>query len=108
MVNAYGAFEQGGILQPYEYEPGPLGSQQVDIQVTYCGICHSDLSMIQNEWGMTQYPFVPGHEIAVKVLGFVARHTLVPQTEVFPFAQVNEALDKLRSQPPPYRLVLKC
>lgn len=63
MVNAYAAFEQGGVLQPFEYDPGPLGRQQVDIQVEYCGICHSDLSMIQNEWGMTQYPFVPGHEI---------------------------------------------
>ncbi len=63
MVNAYAAFEQEGVLQPYQYEPGPLGNQQVDIQVEYCGICHSDLSMIQNAWGMTQYPFVPGHEI---------------------------------------------
>lgn len=63
MVNAYAAFEQGGVLQPFEYDPGPLGRQQVDIQVEYCGICHSDLSMIKNEWGMTQYPFVPGHEI---------------------------------------------
>ena len=63
MVNAYAAFEQGGVLQPFEYDPGPLGRQQMDIQVEYCGICHSDLSMIQNEWGMTQYPFVPGHEI---------------------------------------------
>lgn len=63
MVNAYAALEQGGVLQPFKYDPGPLGRQQIDIQVEYCGICHSDLSMIQNEWGMTQYPFVPGHEI---------------------------------------------
>lgn len=69
MVNAYAAFEQGGVLQSYEYDPGPLGRQQVDIQVEYCGICHSDLSMIQNEWGMTQYPFVPGHEIIGIIAG---------------------------------------
>jgi uncharacterized zinc-type alcohol dehydrogenase-like protein len=35
----------------------------VEIDVEYCGICHSDLSMLDNEWGMTQYPFVPGHEV---------------------------------------------
>jgi uncharacterized zinc-type alcohol dehydrogenase-like protein len=35
----------------------------VEINVQYCGICHSDLSMLKNEWGMTQYPFVPGHEV---------------------------------------------
>ena len=63
MVNAYAALEQGGELKPFEYDPGPLIGQQVDIQVEYCGICHSDLSMIKNEWGMTQYPFVPGHEV---------------------------------------------
>ena len=68
MVNAYAAFEQGGVLQPFEYDPGPLGRQQVDIQVEYCGICHSDLSMIKNEWGMTQYPFVPGQKLSVSWL----------------------------------------
>lgn len=35
----------------------------VDINVEFCGICHSDLSMLDNEWGITQYPFVPGHEV---------------------------------------------
>jgi uncharacterized zinc-type alcohol dehydrogenase-like protein len=35
----------------------------VDIAIEYCGICHSDLSMLDNEWGFTQYPFVPGHEV---------------------------------------------
>lgn len=67
MVNAYAALEQGGTLTPFKYEPAPLDAQQVDIQVEYCGICHSDLSMIHNEWGMTKYPFVPGHEVVGKV-----------------------------------------
>lgn len=67
MVNAYAALEPGGKLKPFEYDPGPIAPQQVDIQIDYCGICHSDLSMINNEWGMTQYPFVPGHEIVGKV-----------------------------------------
>ncbi|MFO7575329.1 MAG: NAD(P)-dependent alcohol dehydrogenase [Bacteroidales bacterium] len=45
-----------------------LGSEQVDIRVINCGICHSDLSMINNDWGMTAYPVVPGHEIIGEVV----------------------------------------
>jgi len=67
MINAYAAFEPGGELKSYEYDPGPLGDQQVDIQVEYCGICHSDLSMINNDWGLTEYPLVPGHEVVGKI-----------------------------------------
>lgn len=67
MVNAYAALKPGGELKPYEYDSGALEDQQVDIQVEYCGICHSDLSMVNNEWGITQYPFIPGHEVVGKV-----------------------------------------
>ena len=63
MIKAYAAFEAGGELKPFEYDPGPLGQNDVEIDVEHCGICHSDLSMLDNEWGMTQYPFVPGHEV---------------------------------------------
>jgi len=49
-------------LEAFRYDSGPLGDEQVEIEVQYCGICHSDLSMLKNEWQMTQYPFVPGHE----------------------------------------------
>jgi uncharacterized zinc-type alcohol dehydrogenase-like protein len=63
MIKAYAAHQVGGKLEPFEYEPAELGDEQVDIKVEYCGICHSDLSMLDNEWGMTQYPFVPGHEV---------------------------------------------
>ncbi|MFT4763233.1 MAG: putative zinc-type alcohol dehydrogenase-like protein [Oleispira sp.] len=64
MIKAYAAFEAGGELKAYEYDPGPLADHDVEIAVDYCGICHSDLSMLNNEWGITQYPFVPGHEVA--------------------------------------------
>ena len=63
MIKAYAAHEPGGQLQPFEYDPGSLGDEEVEINVEYCGICHSDLSMLDNEWGMTEYPFVPGHEV---------------------------------------------
>lgn len=62
-VHAYAAREPGVRLEPFTYELGALGDHDVDIAVESCGICHSDLSMLNNEWGMTQYPFVPGHEI---------------------------------------------
>jgi uncharacterized zinc-type alcohol dehydrogenase-like protein len=71
IVNAYAATEENGELKPFEYELGPIGPQEVDIAVDHCGICHSDLSMLENAWGMTEYPFVPGHEIsgAVSAVG---------------------------------------
>jgi uncharacterized zinc-type alcohol dehydrogenase-like protein len=62
-INAYAAKAAKGRLEPFTYEPGPLGPNEVEIAVTHCGICHSDLSMLNNEWGMSQYPLVPGHEV---------------------------------------------
>lgn len=60
---AFAATAAAGQLTPFEFDPGPLQSEAVEIDVQYCGICHSDLSMLDNSWGMTQYPFVPGHEV---------------------------------------------
>ena len=53
----------GAELLPYHYDPGKLGSQEVEIAITHCGICHSDLHLISNDWGISHYPFIPGHEI---------------------------------------------
>ncbi|MBV6625996.1 MAG: NAD(P)-dependent alcohol dehydrogenase [Rivularia sp. (in: Bacteria)] len=74
-IHAYAADEAGGELKPFEYEPGELGSNEVEIDVEYCGICHSDLSMLDNEWGITQYPFVPGHEVVGKIAALGDRVT---------------------------------
>ena len=52
---------------PYRYDPGKLGPQEVEIAITHCGICHSDLHLISNDWGISQYPFIPGHEIVGSV-----------------------------------------
>lgn len=67
MINAYAAFEPKGDLKPHAYDPGALGDDEVEIEVAFCGICHSDLSMINNEWGMSAYPLVPGHEVTGKI-----------------------------------------
>ena len=63
MINAYAAFEPKGQLKPYEYDPGELTPNQVEIDVQYCGICHSDLSVLDSEWGKSNYPVVAGHEV---------------------------------------------
>jgi alcohol/geraniol dehydrogenase (NADP+) len=61
-IRAYAAEGKGKRLVPIEYNPGPLKPEAVEIKVSHCGICHSDLSMLENEWGQTAYPIVPGHE----------------------------------------------
>ncbi|MGL6094778.1 MAG: NADPH-dependent aldehyde reductase Ahr [Fimbriiglobus sp.] len=63
-IRALAATAPKGRLSPFEYDPGPLGPDQVEVAVKTCGICHSDLSMLDNDWGISAYPFVPGHEIA--------------------------------------------
>ena len=67
-IHAYAAKAPKGPLQPFEFEPGELRPDEVEIKVTHCGICHSDISMLDNEWGMSQFPFVPGHEAVGTVL----------------------------------------
>ena len=67
-IKAYAVTAKGTALQPFEFEPGVLGDEQVEIAVDFCGICHSDLSMIDNEWGQSKYPLVPGHEVAGRVV----------------------------------------
>ncbi len=68
IINAYAAKEAGAKLESFQYELQDIGLEDVDIKVHYCGICHSDLSMLNNDWGTTQFPFVPGHEIAGEVI----------------------------------------
>jgi uncharacterized zinc-type alcohol dehydrogenase-like protein len=57
---AYAAKEQ---LGPFRYDPADLGPGDVEIEIAYCGVCHSDLHLINNDWGISVYPMVPGHEV---------------------------------------------
>ena len=66
-INAYAVHEAGGKFEPYSYEVGELAPEEVEIDVLYCGICHSDLSMIDNDWGLSQYPLIAGHEVVGKI-----------------------------------------
>jgi len=81
-IHALAAREASGKLTPFSYDSGPLGDEQVEIEVAYCGLCHSDQSMWTNEWGFSQYPFVPGHEAIGKItkVGAQAKFVKVGQT----------------------------
>jgi uncharacterized zinc-type alcohol dehydrogenase-like protein len=67
-VDAYAAPEARSPFEPFTYELAQIGPEEVDIRVDYCGICHSDLSMWQNDWGRSQFPLVAGHEIVGTVI----------------------------------------
>ncbi|UZO80310.1 NAD(P)-dependent alcohol dehydrogenase [Aquimarina sp. ERC-38] len=67
VINAFAAQKAGGLLTPYSYKIPEINYDEVDIKIHYCGICHSDLSVISNDWGNAQYPLVPGHEIVGEV-----------------------------------------
>ena len=69
-------------MEPFSFDPGPLDPEEVEIKVTHCGLCHSDLSMLDNEWGMSAYPFVPGHEAVgtIVAMGDQAKGLKIGQT----------------------------
>lgn len=70
-IDAYAVHRPGQALDRFQYDPEPLGPHDVEIEITHCGICHSDIHLIKNEWGINEYPLVPGHEIVgmVRQLG---------------------------------------
>ena len=76
-IRAWAAPKAGARLESFEFDPGPLGAEEVEIAVEHCGICHSDLSMLDNEWGFTAYPFVPGHEAIGRVVAMGPQHATI-------------------------------
>lgn len=68
-IPAYGAPAAKALLVPMTIERRDPGSRDVEIQILYCGICHSDVHKVDNDWGGTHFPVVPGHEIVGRVVG---------------------------------------
>jgi uncharacterized zinc-type alcohol dehydrogenase-like protein len=66
-ANAYAAQSATSALGPMAIQRREPTPTDVEIDILYCGVCHSDLHFARNEWGMTQYPVVPGHEILGRV-----------------------------------------
>jgi uncharacterized zinc-type alcohol dehydrogenase-like protein len=63
IVKAYGAYAADKPLEPIDIERREPGQRDVQIEIDYCGVCHSDLHQVRSEWEGTLYPCVPGHEI---------------------------------------------
>lgn len=74
-IKAYGAHAADKPLQPLDIERRPPGPRDVQIEIAYCGICHSDLHTVRSEWAGTRYPCVPGHEIVGHVSAVGAQVT---------------------------------
>lgn len=66
-ANAYGVESQGGSFKPLKIERRNILDNDVMIEILYCGICHSDVHQVRNDWGGSRYPIVPGHEIVGRV-----------------------------------------
>ena len=63
LFRAWAAKQAAGPLERLDFDPGVLQPEEVEIAVEYCGVCHSDLAMVDSEWFPATYPMVPGHEV---------------------------------------------
>ncbi|RYF85768.1 MAG: NAD(P)-dependent alcohol dehydrogenase [Chitinophagaceae bacterium] len=64
---AYAAQDSTSGLSPWNFERRPVGPHDVLIDIQFCGVCHTDIHFVRNEWGISVYPMVPGHEIVGSV-----------------------------------------
>jgi len=66
-MKAYAAQSATSLLAPFEIARRDAGEHDVRIDIAYCGVCHSDVHQVRDEWGGSMYPMVPGHEIVGRV-----------------------------------------
>ena len=69
-TNSFAAYNSHDDLKPYEFKRRDILPDDIEIEIDYCGVCHSDIHMVKNDWGMSNYPLVPGHEIIGRVRSF--------------------------------------
>src|SRR5258706_14137526 len=67
-AKAFAALTQTSPLAPFAFQRRDPGAHDVQIQILYCGVCHTDVHIARNEWHGTTYPCVPGHEILGRVV----------------------------------------
>jgi uncharacterized zinc-type alcohol dehydrogenase-like protein len=96
MVKAYAASSATARLAPYQVERRTVGPRDVQIEIAYCGICHSDIHQVRDEWGRSMYPMVPGHEIVGRITAVGAQ---VGGFQVGDLAGVGCMVDSCRSCP---------
>ena len=68
IIKAYGADDAKADLKPMNIERRTCGDDDVKIAIAYCGVCHSDIHTVRNDWKNAKYPVVPGHEIVGHVV----------------------------------------
>jgi uncharacterized zinc-type alcohol dehydrogenase-like protein len=66
-TKGYAAHSPTDKLQPFEFERRDLSANDILIEIAYCGVCHSDIHQVRDEWGGSMYPMVPGHEIVGRI-----------------------------------------
>lgn len=67
VTRGYAAKDAKSPLEPFQFDRREVGPRDVEIDILYCGVCHSDLHTARNEWHNSVYPVVPGHEIVGRV-----------------------------------------
>ncbi len=67
-IKAYAAKSSNDNLGPYKISRRDVGENDVLIDILFCGVCHTDIHYLRNDWGISVYPLVPGHEIVGKVI----------------------------------------
>ena len=72
-IRAWAAPRATATMESFAYDPAPLGDEEVEVAVEHCGLCHSDLSMIDDEWRRSRFPLVPGHEAVGRVVAAGAK-----------------------------------
>lgn len=93
-TRAYAAQSPTSALAPHAIERRAPLANDVEIDILFCGVCHSDLHFARNEWGFTQYPVVPGHEILGRVTRVGAN---VTKFKVGDLASVGCLVDSCRT-----------
>lgn len=80
-IHGLAAHAAGAQLVPYKYEPGEMKANEVEVAISHCGVCHSDIHLVDNDWGLSKFPFIPGHEIVgtVAAVGAGVRDRTVGQ-----------------------------
>jgi uncharacterized zinc-type alcohol dehydrogenase-like protein len=68
LFQGFATHAAGAELLPYKYDPGDIKPNEVEIAISHCGVCRSDIHMVDNDWGISHYPLIPGHEIVGKVI----------------------------------------
>jgi uncharacterized zinc-type alcohol dehydrogenase-like protein len=74
-IECYATMSARGRLEKFEYTARELGEWDIEVAIGHCGICYSDVHLIDNDWGMSSYPLVPGHEIVGHVRAMGSRVT---------------------------------